>query len=286
MRKVIVGRIAVAVVLLALVGATTVTSQTRSDRDGMERQVRVFAGLGSAIGATVRELSKEDAAKAKLAQPVGALIQGVEDPGPAAKAGLKPGDVVVEFDGERVRSARHLSRLVEETPEGRTVKATIVRNGSRQTLDITPQASERRLADVVIPNVQREIQRELRRLPRDFDLDLDGPGIVIAPRGRLGVSVEPLTDQLADYFGAKPGVLVSSVTPGSAAAKAGLRAGDVITSINEHPVEDPQRLSTEVRRLAPGAVVQIGIVRDKRALSVEATMLERATRRAEPVRPI
>ena len=71
----------------------------------------------------------------------GVRIDGVDDDSPAAKAGLREGDVVVEFDGERVRSARQLTRLVQETPDGRAVKMTVTRGDARQTVEVTPEAA-------------------------------------------------------------------------------------------------------------------------------------------------
>src|SRR5918996_436858 len=91
----------------------------------------------------------------------------------------------------------------------------------------------------------------MRSLPRDFAFDLkwDGelPSAKLFPRGRLGAQLSPLTDQLAEYFGAKQGVLVSSVDSESVAAKAGLKAGDVITSINGQSVEAPRDVAEELR---------------------------------------
>src|SRR5204863_7416829 len=143
-------------------------------------------------------------------------------------AGLKRSDVIVEFDGERVRSARQFGRLVEETPPGRSVKATITREGQRKDVQITP--GEGRAAALFDGNRIREQMGDLAgRLPdMNFNFDWDG---TLSGR-RLGVTVDELTHQLADYFGAKDGVLITAVTDGSAAARAGLKAGDVITSIN------------------------------------------------------
>ena len=73
------------------------------------------------------------------ATSTGAVVDEVRQDSPAAKAGVKAGDVVVEFDGERVRSARHLSRLVEETASGHTVKLAVMRDGKRMDLSVTPE---------------------------------------------------------------------------------------------------------------------------------------------------
>lgn len=283
MRKAIVGGLtAVAVLVSALVFAPMVRGQASPrPQPLMERRIQILEGRGSAIGVSIRDLNADEAAKAKLPRAGGASVQAVEDGSPAAKAGLRVDDVIVEFDGERVRSARHLTRLVQETADGRTIKATIVRNGTRQTLDVTPEASARPVAaDIVLPDIQREIERGMRAIPRNFSFDFD-PDFGFsgsAPR-RLGITAAPLTDQLAAYFKVKEGVLVSSVTPDSPAAKAGLRAGDVITSVNGRSMDSPRELTEELRDAKPGADVELGITRDGKATTLKATIPETERRR-------
>ena len=286
MRKAIVGGVAaVALVVTAFVVATAVWSQDRPEPD---RRIMRLDGRGSQIGVSVRDLDSADISKAGLQQAGGVVIQDVEEAGPAEKAGIRAGDVIVEFDGERVRSARQFSRLVQDTPGGRTVKATLVRDRSRQTVDVTPHAGFGRFsADIVMPDVQREIERGFRNLPRGFSFDFDmpePPAVFVGPRARLGLSLTPLSDQLASYFGAKDGVLVSSVEPDSAAATAGVKAGDVITSINGRTVNEPRDVTEELRAANPGTSVEIGIVRDKKTSTLKATIPERPVRRN--VRPV
>lgn len=284
--------VVLSVIGLAFVSEAAVQAQTRRDSDRVERRIGLFDRAGSSIGVEIRDPDKAEIAKAKIPTAGGAFIGKVQEGGPAAKAGLQSGDVVIEFDGERVRSARHFSRLVEEPPDGRTVKATIARDEARKTLEITPELGKRHMAgsmlpDDIIPNVQREVEHGLRALPRDFDLHIEGPAIGIAPRGRLGVNVEPLSDQLAEFFGTTKGVLVSSVEPDSPAAKAGLKAGDVITSVNGRTVDDPQALSAAVRTAESGATLEIGIVRDKKPASLKALAPDVPARRlARHARPI
>lgn len=280
MRKAIVaGAVVVLLVGAAFVVAPAVRSQDRSSEErGRDRRVFMLDGRGSAIGVSIRDREAGD----------GVLIEDVEEDGPAAKAGIRDGDVIVEFDGERVRSARQFARLVQETPDGRSVKATIVRGGGRQTVDVTPHRGNR-TADLLMPgiagDIEREVERSLRALPKnfafDFNWDAEGyPMGTVWSRGRLGAQLSPLTDQLAAYFGTKEGVLVSSVEPESAAAKAGLKAGDVITSINGRSVESPRDVTQELRAADAGKEVEIAIVRDKKAQTLKAQLPEsgRSTR--------
>ena len=284
MRKAFVaGLAAVAVVAGAFVLAPTAWTQAPPATPASPPAPRMMwlDGRGSSIGVRIQD-----------ADAGGVLIDDVEAESPAEKAGLKRGDVVVEFDGERVRSARHFSRLVQETPSGRAVKATVVRDGSRQTVDITPTAGERfgshRDHIIDIPDIERHVERGLEALPRNFSFDFDwdaSPMIVGGARRPLGARLQPLTGQLAEYFGAKEGVLVSSVEEDSAAAKAGLKAGDVITSVNGRSVNDPGDVRQEIREADEGKEVQIGVVRDRKPLSLKAQVPERRSSTRRYTRP-
>ena len=282
MRKAVVAGLAtVAVIAAAFVLAPTAWTQVRpAPAPRPEPRMMRLAGRGSSIGVRVRDLDADDLVKAKLQQPGGVLIDEVEEETPAATAGLRSGDVVVEFDGERVRSARHFSRLVQETPDGRTVKATIVRDGSRQTLDVTPSTAERfgnRDFMIHLPDFEHEIERGLEALPRNFafDFDWDSSPMLVGGRGRLGARLQPLTEQLAEYFGAKEGVLVSSIEPDSPAAAAGLKAGDVITSVNGRPVDSSRDVTQEIRDAGESKDVEVGVLRDRKPLTLKLQIPER-----------
>jgi serine protease Do len=225
---------------------------------------------GSQLGVTVSDLDAKEGA--------GVKIDEVTTDSAAEKAGLKAGDIVVEFDGERVRSARQFTRLVQETPDGRTVKIAVLRDGKRQTLDATPEARSFNWSmDIDGDRIRREIERGMQNIPDRFEYRIPDmiPGIRSMSRGRLGVTVESLSPQLADYFGVKDGgALVSSVTKDSAAEKAGLKAGDVITSVNGDRVRDADSLSREIGN-ATGTELSIGIVRDRKETTLKATIEDR-----------
>jgi S1-C subfamily serine protease len=271
MKKWIIGGLALATLI---VGAFMFASPAMAQRDGprsLQFDGLVLEGPGSSIGASVRDLGADEAARAKVQPSDGVLVDSVREGTPASKAGLKSGDVIIEFDGERLRSTRHFTRLVRETPPGRTVKMTIMRDGSRRTLDITPEASNRSGG---FPDAA------LRALPRDFQFNFDGNRNFFfeGPFGstaRLGVVVTPLSDQLAAYFGVKDGVLVSEVEANTPAASAGVKAGDVITSVNGHSITSPQEVVNEVRNVQAGGAIDLKITRDRKELSLKATIPER-----------
>ena len=234
-------------------------------------------GPGSSIGVTVRDQTGDAS---------GVVIDSVRDGTPATRAGLQTGDVVVEFDGERTRSAQQFTRLVRETAPGRSVKMTITRGGSRRTLDITPEARD----SVTMQQFPRVTGDAWRALPRDFDFHVDpqlpwAEGFFGTPR-RMGVSVVPLSDQLAKYFGVKEGVLVSEVSSGTPAATAGIQAGDVITAVNGRTVLSSGDLVREVREAEPGSTIDVRLTRNHQEMTVKVTLPQRRQAPAAGTLPI
>jgi serine protease Do len=253
----VVKAVAFVVVTLMMIPAMEAQTRERDVRAGLFPQL----GGGATIGASVRELAADEMSRAKLDPPGGVYVTDVREGSPAARAGVRSGDVIVAFDGERIRGVRHFSRLVLETPPGRAVSSDIMRGGARQTLTITPEATEG-LAGL-LPEIQREIERGMRRLPPDLPVPA-----VRGTRARLGVTLTPLTDQLASYFGVKEGVLVSAVAADSPAARAGIRAGDVLTVVDGRPVRTPADVSASARAAAPGATLDVRLMRDGKEMSV------------------
>ena len=258
-------------------GAVSLAAQDRVER--RRPNVMVLDGRGAQLGVMISDVD------AKEAQ--GVRIDDVDAGSPAEKAGLREGDVVVEYDGERVRSARQFTRLVQETPDGRTVRIAVLRNGQKQMLDATPESRTAMNFEFDIdPDWLRgDIERGLRDLPRRFEYRV--PEMVMpsmGSRGRLGVTVQSLTRELEEYFGAKNGgVLVSSVSQDSAASKAGLKAGDVITAINGRSVTDQGDLMRELSGLE--GEVTLSILRDKKEVTLKAVLEQREPRRNRGSRP-
>ena len=258
-------------------------------------EVMVLEGRGAQLGVMVSDLDVKGAT-------TGVKIDEVNEDSPAEKAGIKAGDIVVDYDGERVRSARQFTRLVQETPDGRSVAIGIMRDGKKQTVNATPEAG--RMTWNFGPEVDRafrEAERGLREfhfeVPKDFHFDDRDrtPGeprrfeyrlpeefrgfAFPSPRGRLGVSVQSITPELAEYFGAKSGgALVSSVTKDSSAAKAGIKAGDVIVSVNGRAVSDADDLINKIEDVDGEATIVV--VRDKKEMTLKATI-----ERPRPVTP-
>ena len=285
MRSFIGGWGARAVLAAALGGAVTAVVMMAAQPARAQEPRVVVRSLGSAsIGVGIRDVTSDDAAKARLGQPSGVYVESVREGSPAAKAGVQTGDIVVDFDGERVRSASHFTRLVQESVPNREVAAVVIRGTSKQNLKISPDAGAgltiRSNNGDVVARRRLELQDRLRSVPRgNFDFNLNNGNLRVLPANgaTLGVTVSPLSDQLASYFGVKQGALVSAVTTNSPAAEAGVRAGDVITAINGQSVSSSGDITRALRERTSESA-EISVTRDKKSLSLKATLPGRTLR--------
>jgi S1-C subfamily serine protease len=277
MKRAIFGGVLVTAALVAVVAWVPGTVEAQDARVRLaEPQVHIVgSGGGSSIGVTVREVTADDAAKAKLDGLRGVWLETVHDATPASRAGLRTGDIVVEFDGERVRGVQQFTRLVRETPSGRNVSMAIVRDGARQTVTVSPEEHGARTLQDLLSRADRPVVRA----PRNFSFDFDFPpeiGAFINPR-QLGATLTPLGDQLRTYFGVSNGVLVSSVQSDSPASAAGVRAGDIITRVNGRSIDAPNDVTQAIRNASPGADVEITVMRDRKELTLRAKLPERGS---------
>ena len=265
--------------------APAALAQTRT-RVSVAPQAEVFSITGgSRIGVSVRDVEASDKSKATT----GVVIEAVDQESPAAKAGLKTGDIVVEFDGERVRSVRQFSRLVSETPDGRTVAAVVTRDGQRVSVNVTPAAGRNafryfdsegfKSLEPLLKTIPPPTPRAARPAPLPPNLER----FYWSSGSQLGVTISELEPQLAEYFGTKDGVLVSSVTADSAAAKAGLKAGDVITGLNGTDVTSASDLRGRLRNLEGGEFT-LAIVRNKQPMTLKGKIEPPAERRRTTAR--
>lgn len=186
----------------------------------------------------------------------GAVIRRLERNGPAERAGLREGDVITAFNKQDVLGALQLTRLVRETPPGRTAEVNVRRDNQEQTFQLTTARLPARRFWPNIPDSATLRDQVIRAFPRVQ---------VTTSYSESGVQVEQLTDQLRDYFGVsgKEGVLVASVDPDSAAGREGVKAGDVIIGIDGKSVATPAEFLREMRAATAGSQRVLKIVRDK-----------------------
>jgi serine protease Do len=262
------------VVAMGIVAVPVVAGQVLKDRQ-FGTSIHRDWPLGSEIGASLRNVDEADAKRQKLPGTAGAVVEDVRSNGPAAKAGFRAGDVVVTFDGETVRSARHLARLVEETADGHEVSATVIRGGEKVNLKVTPEATDvsavinRALEPLRNMRMDLRLPERLSNIPpmtREYRGTLGG-GLLARSRGRLGASIEDLTEQLGDYFGTRDGVLVTGVDADTPGKTAGLKAGDIITKVDGEPVRDTADLRRRLARTT--SETTLTVLRDHKELTLK-----------------
>ena len=190
------------------------------------------------LGVSIQPLTKELAASFKRGDTTGALVSAVMEGSPADKAGVKAGDVIVEFNGKKIPKATDLPGLVADVPVGKDVPMVVVREGKEQRLN----AHIAKLEDESHANAAAET---------------DG-------KGKLGLSVQPVTPPVARELGlkVKEGVLVRDVVEGGRAAEAGIRAGDVIVEVDRRPVRTVEDFKARLDKLANDAPVVMLVNRD------------------------
>lgn len=231
---------------------------------------------GSYLGIGVQDVDSDRAKALKLKEERGAEITSVEPDSPASKAGIKAGDVVLEYNGTAVQGMTQLQRLVSETPPGRPVKLMVWRNAAEQTLTATP--GQRKGVSVWTPDGDFSVA--IPSMPPMPPMPAVAPMprmIAIMPSVRLGIEGEALNEepQFAEFMGVKDGVLVKAVSPNSAAEKAGIKAGDVIVKVEDTSVSSSSDITRSLRASRSKRTVNLTVVRTRKEMPVTVTLDER-----------
>jgi C-terminal processing protease CtpA/Prc len=226
------------------------------------------------LGVESQEVTSEKAKELKLPAERGVLLEHIVPDSPAAKAGLKDNDVIAEINGQRVEGAAQFRRMIHEIPAGRSAQFTVWREGRAQTLSVTLGKSEERgntwfrtaprAFSFQLPNIEVP---EVAPMP---DMDWGGFGVLAGGRPRLGIDAEDLSGQFGAYFGAPDGegVLVREVNSGSPAEKAGVKSGDVITSLNGERIRSLGDLREKLAGKREEKTVKLGVLRNKSEVSI------------------
>ena len=258
-----------------------------------------WGGESSYLGAYLEEVTPERTKELGLTEERGAVVMKVVTGSPAEKSGLKENDVIVSFNGRRVDSVRELQRLLSETPPERTVQIEIIRGGSHQTVaaSLTKRSAQSfkllgpgfdeknwKLNEEAMKRAEeafkrsgesmKHYQEKMKEFPNLGDFAFVNPGEFAYFGGtRLGISAESLTDQLSQFFGVKDGkgVLVASVKENSSAAKAGIKAGDVIVAIDEQKIDSVGALVKALAQKTEGTVA-VKLVRNHAEQTVNVTL--------------
>lgn len=244
---------------ILLTGSAAAAADTNCDQDKPDRPRQVTMSSSSFLGVDLHEVTGEAAQRLKLGAERGALVTGISAGSAAEKAGLQKDDVIVKWNGETIESVRELSRHVRETPPGRAVRLGVIRDGHEREVNVT-------LGDRAeyLKQFQFDASRISERLRAQPTVRAD-----VRDGARMGMSLQGMSPQLAEYFGLKDrnGALVTFVHPDSAAAKAGIKAGDVILSVGGETVESPGGVLRVLRTKSEGPI-DVKLMRDRQERSV------------------
>jgi len=233
----------------------------------------------SYLGVGVVEMTPGRAKELHLKEERGVEVRCVDPDSPAAKAGLKEGDVVLGYNGTHVEGGEQFMRLVRETPPGRPVSLQVFRNGANHTLSATigqRQTPMMALLDsegpmMAVPDIAPMPPMPPIRIP-------DVPSAFMIWRSpTLGIESESLKPQLGEYFGVKEGVLVRSVAQDSVAEKAGFKAGDVIVKVDGEKVATPKEISSILQASRAKKTVAITVIRHQKEIVVSVNLEERSS---------
>jgi len=218
---------------------------------------------GSWLGVETQEVTSEKAKSLKLSSERGALIGKVLPDSPASKAGLKENDVVTEINGQRVEGTAQFRRLIREIPGGRNVQLSVWRDGKQQNITATLGKSEER-HNTMMNAMPQGFAFRVPEIPEIRNFDWNG-GMLLAGKPRLGIDAEDLTGQLGAYFGVPEGegILIRNVNADSPAEKAGVKAGDVITTFNSERIRTAGELREKLAGIESGKSVTLGLLRNK-----------------------
>ena len=209
----------------------------------LQKRGHVTRGL---LGVAIQDVTPELAKSLGLKDSRGALVSQVVPGGPADKAGIEQGDVIVNFDGRTVGDSKDLPRVVASTPVGKTVTVKLFRDG-------------------------KEVERQAKVGEMDEENSSEAAKGPIHPS--LGITVQNLTPQIARELGLKKsaGVVVTGVEPGSPAAEAMLQPGDVIQSVNRKPVKNVDEFVKIVEKAKGGGSLLLLVQRGANSLFAAVT---------------
>ncbi|HYV18938.1 MAG TPA: PDZ domain-containing protein [Verrucomicrobiae bacterium] len=276
---------------LVLAGAWFTAASAGDDgKKDVHKKVVIFRSGGSWLGVQIADVDMDRGKELGLKDVHGAEVQSVSEGSPAEEAGIKEGDVITEYQGTRIEGVAQLTRLVRETPAGRTARVEVFRNGSSKDLTVQMKEREHDGDDEDLPGHMQIwsddgdgdgkmtwFHTPTPPEPPDINLqELEGLQDKLAIMGlpggrpRLGVTVDSVGKQLADYFGVKQGsgVLVTSVGKGSAAEAAGIKAGDVIVKVDDESVSDAGDLHMAMRHRRDKALT-LTVVRERRETTIK-----------------
>jgi serine protease Do len=234
---------------------------------------------GAFLGVSTESVTPRLADRWDLAVEYGAYIDRVYDDTPADEAGLRDDDIIVEFNGTKVRDSDDLSELLYDLQAGDEAKIIVQRDSDTVELTAKLGDSDDFLEDLDWPsNIGAWVTPRVPKAPRAPRAPNAPQAFWFNPhRAFIGISMMDLTRQLGDYFGVEKsrGVLITEIERDSPAEEAGLKAGDVIVRLDGDKVFDSEDIQDIVSELEAGDKVKVVVIRDKKETELEVTVDER-----------
>jgi serine protease Do len=216
-------------------------------RDQLVKTGQVVRGR---IGVTVQNVDASLAESFGLDRPRGALVSSVEKGGPAQRAGVKPGDVILQVDDQPIDQTSELSNYISRRTPGQDATLTVWRGGNEEKIRV-------RIAEL-----------------KDSGSVRSGAHGSVEEHGRLGLLVQPLTQEEKEDADIGAGVRVVSVD--GPAEEAGVQMGDIVLAVNSHRIRSPEDLRSEVAKIRDGGVAALLILRDDAQIFIPVHIGERA----------
>jgi serine protease Do len=254
--------------LLTMAAVSGIAQPTPATPPTARGAMRFFM-RGPHLGIGVMDVDNDRARALKLKEVRGAEVTRVDHDSPAEKAGIKVGDVILEYNGQNVQGTQELIKLVTDTPSGHPVKIVLWRNGGPVTVTAAPEEATMPGFD---PN-EWPFGGNMPQLPAMPPIDI--PHIVTTFQSSvLGADCESLAGnpQLAEFFGVKDGLLVRSVARNSAAEKAGIKAGDVIVKLGDTHTATNRDLAAALRAARATPALPVTVVRNRHEMTVNVTL--------------
>jgi C-terminal processing protease CtpA/Prc len=197
------------------------------------------------LGVSIRDVTEKVAKENKLSDEAGAYVNEVSEKSPADSVGINEGDVIVEFAQKSINDVDELVKAVQKSKVGDKIDVVVIRKGDKKNFHVV-------------------LAKYPRRQRLSYGVENLGSHLrMMVSRGSQGMHLMELNDQLAEYFGAPngAGILVEKVNEGSAADKAGIKAGDVLLKIGKRTIDDLEDVSKAFSKIDEGDKVDVEILR-------------------------
>jgi C-terminal processing protease CtpA/Prc len=242
-----------------------------------DRNIKKIEEKGAFLGIYMEDLDEDMIKEYDYPKSTGVLITGIVDDSPAKEAGLEKHDVIYTIAGKKVKDSKQLAEMVSSREPGDEIKLVVYRGGKKKSFEVA--LGEKKTAYVTVDTYPHMAEKAyIKTLGKGENVWISKGGnafSVYGNRGRMGVQLHDIDEDLAPYFKVKEGkgVLVLKVFEDSPAEKAGMKAGDVIVMIGEEEIEEID----DVFEALQDVHVEVEEIEDEEEMKVDVTMAEKVT---------